>query len=142
MFCRKCGTSLPDGSSFCSNCGSSQEENSSFEKTLPAVVKPHQSSPSRIDSMHCRTCGKPLATKWEKCPYCNTPNPFYIRPDEPRQSQEPQQPVKQEQQQPQVVLQNYIVEEKTGCGTIIGRIIGVIFIIGLISGLLSQCGVG
>lgn len=134
MFCRKCGAQLPDDSDFCSKCGASTGNSVSLNKNLPAAPTP-QSRP-QSSGMTCRSCMKPLTTKWRRCPYCDMPNPFYIAP-EPQE-----QPKTQAPPQPQVIIQEreIIKPEEPGCATYIGKFIIGAFLLSLLGSILTQCG--
>lgn len=131
MFCRKCGAQLPDDSEFCSKCGSSTRSDESHNNALtPVVLQPN----SPLNDMQCRNCMKLLTTKWKRCPYCDTPNPFYISPDPPETVIQPQ---------PQIIIQEREVTkpEETGCATYVGRIVIGLFLLAWLGSMLSQCGV-
>ena len=131
MFCRKCGTQLPEDSKFCLKCGATTS-NSTSPSQNNSITSP--SFKPNANSMICKNCGKPLTTKWKHCPYCNITNPFYIS-SEPKESN----PV---QSQPQVIIQEreVIKPEEPGCATYIGRFVIGIFVLSVICSMLSQCG--
>lgn len=75
MYCRKCGTEIPDDSAFCPKCGAATEAEVSSKEVITESAE-HNEHPQE-ESMMCAVCAKPLTARWEKCPNCKTPNPFY-----------------------------------------------------------------
>ena len=57
MFCKKCGTQLPDGAKFCPSCGATQE---SYPTPLPCSASDQQSG----QQPPLNTCSYPM--KWYK----------------------------------------------------------------------------
>ena len=89
-FCPKCGSRLyiPDAKAVSLKKNNSEEQRKQEEliegernkEFLPEVSAPRESPPQKL-GMVCSFCSKSLTTKWKKCPYCDTPNPFYIPPE-------------------------------------------------------------
>lgn len=75
MFCRKCGKEIPDDSVFCPKCGAATESEASPKEELTDT--PEQREQIQDKPMRCEVCFRQLTTKLEKCPNCDTPNPFY-----------------------------------------------------------------
>ena len=136
MFCRKCGKVIPDDSTFCPSCGTQNTVEINAETGKISLAKPvvnPTNSNLVLPDMICRSCKKQLTVFWEKCPYCNVPNPFYI-------------PQKQSTPQPQVIIKEekiIVREEKKpeekGCGALICEAIGGFITVCLFLGLLQSC---
>lgn len=82
MYCRKCGAEIPDDSVFCPKCGTAIETEVSPEEVLTDTSE--QNDRTQDKPMRCGTCFKPLTARMEKCPNCDTPNPFFegVRTDD------------------------------------------------------------
>ncbi len=77
MYCRKCGTKIPDDSIFCLKCGTKTEKKMSpIERGQTDATIKNERTPS-VTAL-CKKRNKPLVDKWKECPNCNTPNPLYV----------------------------------------------------------------
>lgn len=73
MYCRKCGTKIPDDSDYCPRCGTSQKEGGVNQ--TPAVGQQRPES-DVLKEMKCPNCGAPLNPSQGEavvvCQYCGT----------------------------------------------------------------------
>ena len=71
MYCRKCGTQLPDDATFCTKCGTAV----STVQQEPIPTTPIL-APSGVTSLKCPTCGAPISPKFGEmvitCEYCGS----------------------------------------------------------------------
>lgn len=162
MFCRKCGSTIPEDSNFCPKCGTCNNiDIESDDSAKVNLKKPGSQSAAQgniqnrsnnqnngvsdqnynapVDpSLKCPKCGKAILPTWTKCMYCGAFNPF--NPDiQPTANTTiitppPQVIIKEER----VVVHETPKEEK-GCGTIVGEIIGWIIFISFLIGFLQSC---
>ncbi|MCL5680556.1 MAG: zinc ribbon domain-containing protein [Candidatus Thermoplasmatota archaeon] len=73
MFCRKCGSQIPDDSVFCPKCGAPQNGGSQTSSQSP---KPASDENEILKEMKCPNCGAPLSPQPGEamvvCQYCGT----------------------------------------------------------------------
>ena len=73
MFCRKCGTQLPDDAAFCTKCGANTGS-SPTPATQPAQAE--VLAPATATSLKCPSCGASIAPKFGEmiitCEYCGS----------------------------------------------------------------------
>lgn len=146
MFCRKCGRQIPDDSDFCPKCGTQNCVEIDADRVNLKKTESHSNSSlaTRTVEMVCRNCGNKLSTAWEKCPWCDLTNPFYIpspvnKTSSAKQSAPPppQVIIKEER----IIVKEEKKEEEKGCGTMLGEAIGGFLLISFLIGMLQSCGI-
>ncbi len=109
--CKKCGKIITTIGEYCPNCGEKLFDNLELERKTVATEE------SNDGLMTCPDCGKQVSKLAFSCPNCGRPL---------RDSPAPKQEIKIENK-----------KENSGCGTVIGVVVGILLILWGLSDMLK-----